>query len=465
MFPYKKPPTAHRMAVLNEDGATCTTEENETVALDALPETHRVWGEYDLMMRLWGDKKGEALCWQNKPVRWRHRRYLNEDKWVPRHTDVRVLRLSFPEHEEALPGFARWRDFLAARGAAPLGSMGQSSWSLLRSTLRRPLWTNVGDKPPVEFVIGGRQELLQSGTFYDVRHYDLPAAYASMLGHMRYGGHWARVGVNYPYRIAAAKGVLCFVQAEVKVPDGIVGPLCARADDPERPGMTWSNAATRYPVGDTITGCWTFEEVDAASDNGCEVQLHDVWIHLSDDNLYPFEPWWDAIQEARQLPGFAGVLSKTMGNTLWGQFCVTPDAKREIKYWTGTRANPGTQRRPAPFSGQNINYSPDLAETLTGRVRAALYRCMRQVGAPLLFAHTDGLWTEGVVPSLPEIGWREKIKAHSIDVLMPQLYRYYQRKGGEATYAVAGAPDSLAPAIFEAAWSGMSETDFGRRYG
>ena len=160
--------------------------------------------------------------------------------------------------------------------------------------------------------------------------------------------------------------------------------------------------------------------------------------------------------QGRALPGFGGVLGKATGNALWGQFCITPGAERTVQHWSGTRHRPARHKRQAPYAGLNVNYAPDLAETLTGRIRAELFRCMLSTGEPLLCAHTDGIWTEGEVPALPE-EWRAKQKVARLDLLTPQFLRYYRLLSSPPEYVMAGAPETLAPAIFENAWGRLAQ--------
>lgn len=465
VFPYKVRPVPPLLAVLLEGGETALLEDGNECPLAELPEGYRVWGSWDMVNELWGDGKGEALCWRHRPVRWRPTQ-LHEPKWKNRHNDVRVLRLGFPEEiDRTIAGFIAWREWLQGYGAAPAGSLGSSAFSLLRATLRKPLWTSVGWEAcgnPVPYVLGGRQELVKGpGAFEPARHYDLPAAYANELGAMRYGGHWAAVGRGYPYAMAARRGVLCFVRARVRVPALAFGPLPRRPRGQPKPtDSLWGIPHSRYPIDTTFQGVWTWEELEAANEVGCKIKVLEVFIHHCANGELPFKMWWDALQVGRALPGFGGQLAKATGNALWGQFCITPGAVRTVKSWSGSRRNPVEHRREEPLTGSSPHYAPDLAETLTGRVRADLFRCMHGTGDPLLCAHTDGIWTEGEVPSLPQT-WRAKEKVARLELVNPQVMRYYRSLPPSvhgAEYVVAGAPDTLAPAVFNHIWNLLRET-------
>jgi hypothetical protein len=456
IFPYRKRPALTQLAFLLEGGERVQLEDGRVVPWAECPDTHRVWASWDLVNVLWGDGVGEALCWQNRPVRWRPTR--TDGPWKNHHNDVRVMRLPFPEDvDEVVTAFDRWRGWLARYGAAPQGSLGSSAWSLLRATIRYPIYTSVGQVPPIPFIMGGRQALAldKVGRHEPGFHYDLPAAYAAQLGRMRYGGAWAQVSHHYPYQLTAARGVLCFLRATVRIPDMQFGPLPKRPKEPPRGVHSLIGFHNfTYPAGRQVTGVWTWEELTAASEVGCKVRVKDVWILASGDGNYPFMPWWDAVQDGRGLGGFAGTLAKATGNAMWGQFAITPDAERYVIRWSGSRSNPMKFKRPVPLPGKSPHYCPDLAETLTGRVRADLYRAMLRAGSSLLCAHTDGMWTSKRVGELGG-SWRPKYTAARVDMVTPQFLRFAYRKGGDYQYVVAGAPDTLAPALFERVWGSL----------
>jgi len=112
---------------------------------------------------------------------------------------------------------------------------------------------------------------------------------------------------------------------------------------------------------------------------------------------------------------------------------------------------PKRDARELPGRSSNLNYSPDLAETLTGRIRADLFRCMRAAEDKLLVAHTDGIWTSGSTPLPSE--WRAKETVYQLDVLTPQVLRYYRKAGGPPSYVLAGVPDKLCARWWAVAWN------------
>jgi hypothetical protein len=482
--PYKRPPAPPVVCILNREGAI-VSEHGQIVDPDDWPADHRAWVDYDTVRELVNDGKGEALCWNGEEIRWRHRRL--EDGWRTRRSDVAVLRLPFPEDERStLRALGGWRDWLARYGASPTGTSGSAAWSLLRATLGETLFCSMGATPPLLQTLGGRVQLGPAGPGRfegELRQVDLEAAYARSLAGLRYGGRWFTSDDLPSHSLDpewwAREGRPVFVRAVVAVPRGLeYGPLI------RKPRKRMSQLALffdqvhgdRYPVGCTLAGIWTWQELAAATERGARIMaLRELWVHLAARR--PFERWWDAVSEGRALGGLTGLLAKTTGNALWGRFCMDPrvQGRRSVRGRNGK-----LRSRELPLRG-GIPPAHDLAETVSGRVRAELYRMMANVGSSLLSAHTDGAWltasseavTEGgrersatgpagrrkpqnaEPPSAPlDPVWRVKQHARAIELLDPQTLRYWPRPPVESEPWVvyAGVPAGLAAESFERAW-------------
>lgn len=472
--PYKLHPVAPRVALLLGDGQA-VDEDGELLDLDAWPQGTRLWAAYETVYRLVREGRGEALCWRGEEIRWRHRRF--EETWVRRPSDANVVRLPFSHlrPESQLSGFSLWRDWLGSRGASPTGTSGSAAWSLLRATLDRRLLTGSGERPPIGWTVGGRQQLgpLGAGMYTGrLEHLDLPAAYASTLAGLRYGGVWLqhepRVAGRDVFRYAGGDYPV-FVRAQVRVPDGFTGPLLRRPR--RRPGsyLEAQVLANEYPAPARLQGVWTYEEVAAAEASGCRVRILDGWVHRS--GWQPFLPWWDAIQEGRALGGLAGSLAKVTGNALWGRFCLDDRAgTRFIRSLDrrGRTAHRALQGRSSMFPAH------DLAETVSGRVRAKLWQGISSAAGRLVLADTDGYWAldetggSGVArtgemppvsePPVSSSVWRTKGYARRLDVLLPQCYREWpldKSRGPWVTFA--GVPAELAPGVFDERWKAAAE--------
>lgn len=451
--PYRLRPVPPTVAVLTDDGLALD-EHGELLELDRLPKGVRCYADWDTVQRLLEAGHGEAFCWDGEPIRWRHRDF-GDEHWTRRHTDVSVIRLPFPEQGRALAGLTLWRDWLGSYGASPQGSLGSTGMSLLRASLRRELWTARGQLPPIRWTLGGRQELAvpQWTRAYGAEHFDLPAAYARTLGELRYGGVWRQVDAPSDPSFWAQAGRPVFAHATVRVPGSLrVGPLPRRPR--KRPPSNWDALLLPvcYPVGTTLRGTWTLEELNEARDAGCTVAIDRLWVHLTEtgDLGRPFEQWWANVQEGRALGGFAGLLAKASANALWGQFCISEGERTLVAYRKGRKVN---LRLPAPGGGMPRSW--DLAELVTGRVRAQLATAMRQAGERLLSAHTDGFWAlpGGAEPD----GWLVKDRAAMIELLGPQMLRYWRHGAEEPLYRVSGVPPSQAARTFEWFWNRPEE--------
>lgn len=449
--PYKLYPVAPYMALLCPSG-NIFHETMGFLSYESCPGSTQIWASYETVGELLAQEKGEALTWNGTPIRWHPNR--TDGKWGKGQNDARVLRLDFPtSHYDALEALCLWRDWLAQYGASPLGSLGSTGFSLLRARLKEPLWCSAGDLPPLYATIGGRQELaVPIGSYTGFfRHHDLPAAYAKTLGELRYGGRWREVSTRYPFEAANSWGMLCFIRAKIKIPSTLqIGPLPKRPHG--RPSV-WTQVLmpTPYPRNTTLQGIWTLEEIQAAVKAGCKIKkILNIWVHITEDeSSKPFGSWWKAIQEGRAIGGFAGALAKASGNALWGQFCIS-EGRRSVQYWRRTKHGPIRESSSLPMGASRPN-AFDLAESITGRVRAKLYNFMVSAGENLISAHTDGAWCrDNGWPGLPE--WRSKDTAERIDILTPQTLRYIKPRSKAFTYCVAGVPSPLAPEVFQKTW-------------
>ncbi len=241
------------------------------------------------------------------------------------------------------------------------------------------------------------------------------------------------------------------------IPEGLAfGPL------PRRPRrrLTTSESlqlGAEYPVGKRVQGVWTWQELEAAEQHDCTiVRVLETWVHLAGERQ-PFLPWWEAIQQGRALPGLAGLLAKTTGNALWGRFAMDTrhNGKRTIR---STGKDGRMVSRPFVAKG-NRPPSHDLAETVSGRVRARLYGAMMLAGEDLLSAHTDGIWCRAsheLLAGLP--AWRRKQEARQLDLLDPQVLRYWPKRGRPQT-VFAGVPALLADDEFERQWAAFTERE------
>lgn len=459
--PYKLTPVPPVVALLRPD-STALTEHGELCPLEGLPKGVRVYGSWDQVDELLRAGVGETYCWDGEPIRWRHRAYPEDiSGWQRRASDVTVFRLAFPGEREALEALILWRDWLGRYGAAPQGSLGSSAMSLLCATLERSLWTARGELPPIRWTLGGRQELAVAprSTLDGCQHFDLPAAYASVLGQLRYGGVWREVdGVSAGRHSVGwwcEGGRPVFARAVVRVPEVRFGPLPRRPRHaPSRtswdrdPVLGGDSNVVVFPTGARLVGTWTGEELVEAERAGCAVRVESLWLHVTEDSELgqPFLPWWRAVVEGRAMPGFASTLAKASANACWGQFCISSGRREVVTVVNGQR-----HVKPIFSTGDGMPRSWDLAELVTGRVRARLAGMMRVADGSLVSVHTDGGWLRDG-PAPPD-GWLVKDTAKRLDILGPQMLRYQRPRGdGGWLHCVSGVPARRAAERFDSIW-------------
>lgn len=454
--PYKRNPEPPPVAFLDQEGRI-VDEAGETLAPEEVPKGTRCYGSWEQVWELVREGVGEALCWNDEEIRFRHRARPEEtERWVSRPSDVYVLKLPFAreEVERNVRAVGRWRDWLGRHGAAPTGTTGSAAMSLLRATLEDKLVCGQGMRPPLLQTLGGRQELGPAGRGSfpgPLCLHDLPSAYAAELGGLLYGGEWwPAAALPRPAAEYAARGLPVFVRARVRIPALAYGPLPKRPNRRMRSYLDAYAFGASYPVDGRLQGLWTFQELAAAEAAGARVEkVIEAWVHRS--GWRPFAPWWEAIQEGRRMRGYAGALAKLTGNALWGRFAMDPRAlgKRGIRRKTGKKI---VQRSLAKGSWQYPAH--DLAETISGRTRARLFSLMAAAGEDLISAHTDGAWTRAGFDSGP--GWRPKEGASRLDLLSPQVLRYWPAPPRFAesgpVVVFAGIPAERAPEAFAEAW-------------
>jgi hypothetical protein len=275
-------------------------------------------------------------------------------------------------------------------------------------------------------------------------HWDIPAAYASTLGAMRYGGWWRARDDDLAGILASrSAGVQGFSRAVVRVPGSLAYGVLPRR--PRRRQTLWesvllplaSDAKPTWPRGKAIRGMWSWSELAAAHDQGCGITLGESWAHVVPHARTPFAEWWGRIREGRDLGGYTGDLVKRMGNALVGRFFDAP-GRRQATRWTGSAGGFDVRDMPGPdFMGHN---APDLAELVTSAVRAELGRVLNANAGRVLVAHTDGGWFSDVVSGF-DYEWRAKEYADRIDLLSPSRMAVYP-PGGPTDYRFAGRPDA-----------------------
>lgn len=459
ILPYAKRPPHVELGLLTDLGLVIDEHGNQRRPDQC--EGLLVYASVETVGALLAHGAGEALTWDGVPKRWRPE-VMDEEQWVNRRSDVSVLALTtWPADVGlALKGLAAWRDWLESYGAHPTHSMGGSAISLLRATLKSPVWTMRGDPPPFGWVMGPRiylPEYVQPMTSYrHAVHVDLQAAYPRAMALLPYGD------AIWRHRSAEELGRAEFEQrniftplvlrAKVKLPELPHGVLPDRplelADVPkgdwDRCELLDGAAVARFPrtVRGWLEGVWCWDELRVAVAHGAELKVEEGWI-LQNDGTEPFWAWWQAVEAGRKLPRFGGQLAKSCSNACWGALVPSRGARQVVSQGRPRRL-PELPRRPSSF---------DLAELITSRVRALGAQMMLTVGERLLSYHTDGGWLSEAVTELP-YPWVVKGRADQLDIIDPQAWRYWPRGKGDPLYTIAGVPADRQEEWWREVWTG-----------
>ena len=453
--PFKSPPKSPKIALVNDEGLY--VDENGTSFHDDSGYKFRL-GEivafilWDTAMSLTRAGHGEILRWNTKDIRWRSTKYLDEDYWKPRPLDAGIIQ--FPvgfdfKFDNVLEQLIEYRDWLVNEGAKPHCSSGSTSISLLRAKLSHKLITGLGANPPIEYTRGGRtlMGLEGKGKFEgQIVHWDLPAAYASTIGTIRYNGSWEVRPFNSAIK-AYNHGAPVFCHATVEIPGLKFGPLPETIRSASNPLEGALLNKFGYARDGMIEGLWTLNELFAAEEVGCRITPLQCWAMLTGEQ--PFLPWWNAILRGRELKGeISRSLAKRVGNALWGMFCTDGSAKTKKVIIHCEKGKTKTRRIKFRRNGQKPGH--DLAEAISSSVRAKLYQHVVAANSHLICGHTDGIWVKGKY-DVPD-GWRIKQLAKRIDVLDPQTFRYFI--DAQTAYVVmAGIPPKMAAKKFDKKWS------------
>jgi hypothetical protein len=452
--PFQKTPKIPRVALVNDEGQYI--DESGSVFYDNSDYKFRL-GEivcyilWDTAVYLTKKGQGEILRWNGSEIRWRGTKHIDEDYWKPRVFDAGILK--FPVTTETdfntlLKELVEFRDWICSEGARPYCSLGSTSISLLKAKLDKEFVTGRGSEPPIEFTRGGRTVMGKEGMgTYEgqIYNWDLPAAYASSLGNICYDGIWAIRPYNSAIK-AYGHGAPVYCHAIVDIPNLPFGPLPDYLSRPDNPIERAFRNALGFPTEEKVEGVWILNELEAAEETGCKITPITCWVNMT--GRQPFLPWWNAILHGRSLEGrLARFLAKRTGNALWGMFASDQKANSSkviIHFENGEQKN---RRIDFRVNGQKPGH--DLAEAISGTVRAKLYQHIVAANTHLLSAHTDGLWVEGNYEK-PD-GWRIKTEAKRIDLIDPQTFRYHT--SNRNSYVVmSGIPPKIAPEKFQQRW-------------
>lgn len=443
--PYRRAPYPRPVAVLLESGKVLQEDGRKVPLRDVDPLT-TLYASWRTASRRAHRGVGRLYYFHDTPTRFEEpvRDYEHAAR-----ARVFLLPDDGSTNAEMLEGLSLIRDFLAERGAGGTSTT-KRSVSLLRATLQRPLYTFGGPDPvPIREVVGGRQETVRYGIWpRDFIGLDISGAYFNALGTMHYGGSWQQIRLDG--LLADDEPRQAFHNARVVVPNLPLGPLPRRRRGPTKGGsIDRLDTLREYPVGLTFKGVWSNTELRSAERAGCEIKVLRSWVDVGNIDDQPFAAWHAAIEEARALPGLAGVYGKMLGNVLVGWLMSRPGPT----YWYEWNDDNTIHRRGAIAGRKRPGHtSPfDLAELVTSTVRAKLNDdVLVPQAARVIGCHTDGVFLTGSEINPIPNGWRVKHRGTGIAFIHPQVWAFRNVDGWVYCYSGIPAPE-VARAFNESA--------------
>jgi len=376
--------------------------------------------------------------WRGKGVKMTH---------TPTGLTVTSLRSTLDESTDPFYDLDQCLTWLKGYGVPP-ASISSMAWKLLRASLSGMAPVSFDPELSRRAFFGGRQEIAKPGIKSDAKLYDLQAAYPSAMASRPVALSLRKVSNDTtidPYLAGMA-------EVRVSVPTDMIHPPL-----PVRVGPN----AIQFQTG-TFEGVWTWVELDAAKQLGCDIEV--LNNYAPGRSLDLFSNWWDMAQTGRSLSGGAAKLAKAIANSTWGQFAMQGDARAEVS-WADEKGNQPfiteLDQRPMPHV-----YALGLAAEITGRVRAqTLLEGVYGTGGTPEHIDTDGVIIPFNARAPKNVGpnfgqWKLKEQMATVQILAPQFYRYRResewffadngkRVEGPWHYVASGMSHDLAKRTFD----------------
>jgi hypothetical protein len=311
---------------------------------------------------------------------------------------------------EPFTALATTLEWIKDYGVEP-GPISAMAWKMLRASLSHDVSLNFDPAISKRAMFGGRQSG-KPGLFSGMKSVDKVAAYPTAMAARPIATTLREVSTT----TTLDPSVAGLVECRVFVPKTLThAPLPVRLRE----------RIVQYPY-DEISGVWSWCEVHAAMQLGCDVLVSRCWAPRREADL--FGPWWLNSQTGRDLPGASAKLAKAIACSTWGQLAMgnqqrvdiqwaDASGKLPIEYEHGVRAMPH-------------QYALHVAAEITSRVRTELLmEGLYNGNAWPVHCDTDGLIVteESQLPKNAGTGfgqWRVKEHMDQLDVRAPQVFRF-----------------------------------------
>lgn len=340
--------------------------------------------------------------WREKPVKMVH---------GPSGTVITSLRSTLEGSDDPFRDLNETLSWLRQYGIPP-ASLSSMSWKLFRASLSDDVVISTDPEVTAPSFFGPRQQIKKPGLYSDMESIDIKAAYPSAMAVRPFALSLRKVDASTtidPNQAGLAR-------ARVNVPrDLSFAPLPVRL----------SEQAIQFQWGE-IEGTWSWIELNAAQELGCDVEVLESWAPGRTMDL--FSTWWEMAREGRDLPGSAAVLAKAIANSTWGQFAMK-GTQRSTVGWADAKGNEAFELalddRVMPH-----RFALNIASEVTARVRCqTLLEGLYGSQGLVVHVDTDGIICDQSAPIPKNFGtefgqWRIKEKMSVIDLKAPQLYRF-----------------------------------------
>ena len=365
------------------------------------------------MLNATGANNWEASLWKG------HVTTLRLDGTKVRVHSLRRLLDSIESDEDKYTALNELTQWLEVRGVAP-GSISGMAWSLWRSTLTDTVEIGFSSGVGRSALYGGRQEAVIASDLSDMVSLDMSSAYPYEMANRPYAG---------TLREVAKTTVLDPNQAGIATATVYVPQDLPHAPLPVRLG----NDSIYWPKG-KVEGSWTWQELTAAENLGCKVEISRCYAPLLE--IEPFTAWWEVVREGRSSMSPGGAkLVKALSNSLWGLFAMTGDNSGSLR-WSDDHGTSAVSTEAKKKRLPQSNAAHIAAET-TSRVRTRMLLEGLYGGEGLEPNHPAHIDTDGVIIPRSTLSrfskymvgdqpgqWRVKQEIHRLEIRGTQLYRF-----------------------------------------
>ena len=248
--------------------------------------------------------------WRGRDVKMTH---------IPTGVTVTSLQSTLIDAEDPFEALSDCLEWIKQFGIAP-GSISGMAWKLLRASLGNSVQLGFDPEISERAFFGGRQEIWQPDVYRNVKSVDLKAAYPTAMSKEPVALSLRKVDNSTTLDPTLAG----MAEANVFVPLNLpYAPLPVRID----------KNAIQFQYHE-ISGVWTWRELDAAKQIGCEVEVTQCYAPRRSFDL--FGPWWDMAKEGRSLINGGDRMAKAIANSTWGQFSMRGDDRGQV-YWADDR--------------------------------------------------------------------------------------------------------------------------------